>query len=114
MKKWTPLLTGAGLFLSLLAMFRMAEAQTQNVPIPSAACGQRADIVKHLSKEFREAQTARGLADSGGLAEVWTSEDDSTWTILLTLPNGKACLIGTGTDWQTLEYKAPAPEEKGL
>ncbi|HYF35729.1 MAG TPA: hypothetical protein VD994_10595 [Prosthecobacter sp.] len=91
---------------ALLSLFPLlAEAQ-------SPQCGPRAQIVAHLSQEFKEAQVARGLIDNGGLAEVWATQDGATFTLLVTLPNGLSCFIATGSGWQPVEHKLPpAPEQ---
>jgi len=37
-----------------------------------------------------------GLADNGGVLELLTTEDSKTWTIILTMHNGKSFLVGSG------------------
>lgn len=65
-----------------------------------AVCSSRADILSQLSQKYKEAPVAVGLANSGALIEVLTSSDGTTWTIVLSMPNGTTCLIAAGSDWQ--------------
>jgi len=53
-----------------------------------------------MGGKYRESPVAVGLASNGKLLEVLTSEDGSTWTILLTSPNGISCLFAAGSSWQ--------------
>ncbi|WP_119458470.1 hypothetical protein [Rhodospirillaceae bacterium SYSU D60014] len=66
------------------------------------ACSKRTEVVAHLAKKFKEAPAALGLASNGGLLEVLTNGNGSTWTIIVTMPNGISCLVAAGEDWQNL------------
>lgn len=67
-------------------------------------CAQRDHIVSHLAQKFSESLTAAGVQQGGNdnsVIEVWTSHSTGTgtFTVMLTHPNGIACIIATGTDW---------------
>jgi hypothetical protein len=40
-----------------------------------------------------------GLAQPGQAMEVFASSHGS-WTMVLTMPDGKACMIATGDNWE--------------
>ncbi len=63
-------------------------------------CGLRADIVKQLSKLYRESPIAVGIADDGRLLEVVAADDGATWTALVTRSDGTSCVMLTGQSWQ--------------
>jgi hypothetical protein len=65
-------------------------------------CFLRAELVEYLGQRAHEAQSAMGLANNGSLLEVFTTDDQSTWTIFLTMPNGVSCVIGAGETWMDL------------
>lgn len=72
-------------------------------------CGNRADMLAKLAKEFGEAPSALGLASNGGVVELLSSESGS-WTLMITFapPTGstggsRTCLIATGEGWQATE-----------
>ena len=50
-------------------------------------------------------QTSRGV---GGVVEVLAaSEDASTWTIIVTMPNGVSCLLASGQHFEMLQGATP-------
>lgn len=85
--------------LAALAIVATVPAYAQS----PQACAPRAEILKHLAGKYREQPIAVGIADNGGaVLELLASENGVTWTLLLTLPNGRSCLVATGQDWQTV------------
>ena len=66
------------------------------------ACAKRSDVLSHLAKKYSETQIAIGLANNGGVLEVFSSPNGKSWTIILTMPNGTACMIAAGENWETL------------
>lgn len=73
-------------------------------------CANRADFLKHLSANYREAPVAMGLTANGGLLEVVASKDGS-WTIIVTMPNGMSCGVASGMSWEsTAEAKIDGPD----
>lgn len=90
----------AALALAIILICPSAKAQM--------ACGERKEIVKALEKGHQEQKTAAGLSGNGGLVELFTSETGS-WTILLTIPGGPTCLLGSGEDWEGWKNKFPIP-----
>jgi hypothetical protein len=69
-------------------------------------CGARTEILAELTKRYSEAPVAVGLANSGVLLEVLTSDSGSTWTIIVSQPNGTSCLVAAGKEWQDLPHAA--------
>ena len=67
---------------------------------PLTNCGPHADLVKALSDKFGETPSATALTNAGGLLEVLAANDGSTWTILLSRPDGLSCVVAAGEDWQ--------------
>jgi hypothetical protein len=64
-------------------------------------CGERDEIVKSLSSQYSERPRAMGLANQSAIIEVFTSKA-GTWTILLTRPDGAACIVGAGEAWEDI------------
>lgn len=86
-------LLATALGLSMLSLAMPAAAQS--------ICGSRGDFIKHLEKRHQEQPTSMGLASNGKMIEVLTSET-GTWTIIVTSPDGTACVIAAGEAWQTM------------
>lgn len=79
----------------------VADAQAQ-----TAGCGARNDTISLLTDQYGETRRAMGL-DSRGIVEVFASDVTGTWSVTLTLPDGRTCLIAAGEHW-TPDPGAPA------
>lgn len=66
-----------------------------------ALCGDRDEIVSRLESGYEESASALGIVGSGGVVELYTS-DEGSWTLLMTQPNGVTCLLAAGESWETL------------
>ncbi len=81
------------------------------IPVSASAkpiCGKRNDVIGKLSGSFSEKPSAMGLTTNGDVIEVLTSPSGSTWTIVVTMPNGTSCLIALGENWESGFGKALA------
>jgi len=71
---------------------------------PAAAgmiyCGARPDVVALLASDFREQPSSVAVTGDGQLLEVLTSEENETWSIVLTDKRGQSCIVATGEGWQ--------------
>jgi hypothetical protein len=74
-------------------MLGALSARAQSVALP------RADVVEQLSTRYAEAQAAVGVTQEGGVVEVFTSTDGSTWTLVLTKPDGTSRVVAAGETW---------------
>ncbi len=79
------------LLLGLLASLKPASAQSM--------CMAHVEMMKQLDVRFSESQVAIGLASNGQLLEVFSTGDGSTWTIVITKPDGMSCVLTTGEGW---------------
>ena len=70
-----------------------AHAQTQSETL---LCDRRANIIGSLAEKYREAPVAIGVTSTGSIVEVLTTGDGTTWTIIVSNPNGTSCLIAAG------------------
>lgn len=78
-------------------------------PNAQAVCTQRAEILARLGSQYSETPVAMGLASNGGMIEILTSTSGTTWTIILTMPDGMACLVAAGEGWATIPAPANTP-----
>ena len=91
------------LALALLLGLR-APASAQSV------CTTHAEITNLLDSRYSESQIAIGIANNGRLVEVFSAGDGSTWTIVMTTPQGESCVVASGGDWHLREKAAHGPE----
>ena len=75
----------------------------------ATVCASHEQVVKYLSRTHSEVAVYMGLTGSGHVLEVFVSPK-GTWTILVTRPNGRACVTAFGEAWEPL---APAPVIEG-
>ena len=92
---------GAGLLVSLLAT---TSAWGQEV------CPPRHEIEDYLAAEFQERPVASGIANNGGVIEVFSSDELGTWTIIITMPTGQSCMIAAGQDWENQPVIVPTSD----
>jgi len=82
-----------------------ARAETLSEAQPQAQqCDQRARVIGHLARKYKEAPVAIGVTSTGGMVEVLTTGDGGTWTIILSNPNGTSCLVAAGEGWRALQF----------
>ena len=69
-------------------------------------CGPRQEVLELLAAASAQRPVAHALAGAGGLIahasifEILAEPDGSTWTAILTAPNGVSCLLAGGEGWQ--------------
>ena len=67
----------------------------------TSPCDTRDNLVALLADKYNEHRTASGVTNNGGLVEVFESRDGSTWKILLSNPQGFACVVAAGEAWKS-------------
>lgn len=66
-------------------------------------CGERAKIVEQLAEKYGETPQSVGLGTNNGVVETFASDTTGTWTILMTMPNGTACLMAAGEAFEQVD-----------
>jgi hypothetical protein len=89
----------AGLTAASMAASAAGQARDKTVP-----CLKRSTAIKHLGKKYSEIPVATGLTNNGAVLEVLSSKTGKNWTIMVTLPNGTACMIAAGENWEKVPY----------
>ena len=63
-------------------------------------CAPRDRVVVQLKKQFEEEVSGRGLTVNGKkMIELFISEKGS-WTMLISDPQGRSCVVASGEYWQ--------------
>ncbi len=84
------------LILAALAVLMSAPAQAQQV------CTMRTDLIKMLNEKYLEQAIGQGLIGERAMLEVYVSEK-GTFTVVSSFPNGVACIIAAGNNWQVMK-----------
>lgn len=87
------------LSLCVGAAFALLATLTDSPASAQANCGPRAQLVRHLSDQFKESPVAIGLAQSGQIMEVFASSSGS-WSMVITTTDGKTCMVAAGENWE--------------
>ena len=80
------------------------------VPMTASAqtlCGPRNGLITKLEKMYDESRAGIGVLGDSAVFEIWTSTKTGSWTMLVTRPDGVACIMAAGRDWQTLQDLQP-------
>lgn len=94
--------------LILLAATGLGLAANRPAAADSTAsrCGQHTKIVDFLEKRYGETPRGIGLVSDTGVMQVYVSEENGTWTILVTNAEGQACLMASGKGWEDVKQEA--------
>ena len=93
-------LTIGGLLVALFAGTATAQPQ----------CDERSKVLTLLSDKYKESPVAIGVTNNGGLVEVLSTNEGTTWSIIVTTPNGVSCLVAAGEGWRALQQASVDPE----
>lgn len=81
----------------------------QSARAQGANCADRAVVVDRLTDRYGETRQSVGLGQNNAIVEVFASDTTGTWTIIVTLPNGTACLVASGESWEQTTEVALIP-----
>jgi hypothetical protein len=70
------------------------------VPVAAEVCGKRDTVLNRLSEKFGETRRSLGLGANNGVVEVFASDDTGSWTITVTMPDGRMCLVASGQSYE--------------
>ncbi len=72
-----------------------------SVTAASKMCGKRTSMIKVLIEKYKETPRALGLSSAKIAMEIYAS-DSGSWTVMMTMTNGTACIMAAGKSWQEL------------
>lgn len=75
----------------------------------STQCATRDQVVNRLGEKYGETRKSIGLGANNGVVEVFASDETGTWTIIVTMPSGVACLVASGQAFEALADATPLP-----
>src|SRR5262245_16031190 len=99
--------TGRSHMLKMAFIAALASATLSVSAQAAPLCGKRDDVVAQLEEKYKEAPVGIGSVSNGGLIELLTASNGTTWTLIITLANGPTCLVATGHDWQSQPTAMP-------
>lgn len=82
--------------LSLIASPAMADL----------TCAPRDDVVSILQDDYQTQQVFAGLSSNGRIVEIWANA--GLWVLIVSMPNGIACIAEVGVASHMLPVGVPA------
>lgn len=83
---------------------RIAHAEPQ--------CDTREKVTTLLAERYGETRRAMGIAGANAVMELYASDTTGTWTMTVTLADGKMCLMASGQGYEAMNDPLPAKGEK--
>lgn len=80
--------------------------QAPTMPPDELPCSSYAQIHAQLSRHYAERPVSLGLQSNGNLLQVYASAGSGTWTIVSLTPQGLACVVAAGANWEDLRPAA--------
>ncbi len=71
-------------------------------------CGSRETVTAFLADRDDEHLRSLGIAGQAAVMELFTAETTGTWSITITLPDGRMCLMASGSNYETVSEGLPA------
>ncbi|WP_316015125.1 hypothetical protein [Roseobacter sp. HKCCA0434] len=84
-------------FSSALILFGAGLIAT-DASADTGRCPERNELIRRLTDDLGESRRAMAL-DRRGIVEVYVSEETGRWTVTLTVPEGRTCVLAAGEYW---------------
>lgn len=81
------------LAVALMALTVPAQAQSM--------CSQRKDLLKAITEKYNEVRVGIGMTGGSAVHELYVSKT-GTYTIIVTRPDGMACVVAAGVGWSAV------------
>lgn len=78
--------------VALIVILSMSPAFAQRAP-----CFSVDSAVRTLTNEYGESPAPQAFVGGQGVLEFWSNEETGSWTVVLVMPNGSACLLSSGS-----------------
>jgi hypothetical protein len=75
-------------------------------------CDSRPAVTALLADRYGETRRALGLAGETAVMELFASDETGTWSITMTLPDGRMCLMVSGAGFEAVTEGLPAHGDK--
>lgn len=85
-------------------------APTQAQGTQPLLCHDHVELREALLDRYHEVPVSIGLQTDGQLVQVFASAETGTWTILMTRPDGVACILSAGKHYEQRALQAPGAE----
>lgn len=88
--------------------FGLAAALAADFANGAPQCDSREAVTTLLADRYNETRRAIGIAGQAAVMELFASDATGTWSITMTLPDGRMCLMASGANYETVTEELPA------
>ncbi len=92
--------------LSALAL-ALAALLAPSATLAAPQCAPRPQVLEILADRFGEGRRVIGIAADGSVMEIFAAPS-GTWSLTVTLPDGRTCLLASGSDFEAMDETPPA------
>jgi hypothetical protein len=71
-------------------------------------CDSRDAVTALLADRYGETRRTVGIAGQAAVMELYASDETGTWSITMTLPDGRMCLMASGSNHEVVTEELPA------
>ncbi|MBN8632842.1 MAG: hypothetical protein J0L76_18570 [Rhodobacterales bacterium] len=71
-------------------------------------CDSREAVTTLLADRYGETRRGIGIAGQSAVMEIFAAEATGTWSITITLPDGRMCLMASGSNYEAVTETLPA------
>jgi hypothetical protein len=71
-------------------------------------CDTREAVMTLLADRYNETRRAIGIAGEAAVMELFAADATGTWSITMTLPDGRMCLMASGSNYEAVTGDLPA------
>ncbi|MEM0977561.1 MAG: hypothetical protein AAGJ34_08510 [Pseudomonadota bacterium] len=93
-------MTSKDLF-SIGSIFAVALLYASGAWAQSPTCGPRAKIIQVLNDRFKETRQSYAVDGQNRRFETFANAEKGSWTLVISDPSGKACIIAVGHSFET-------------
>ena len=65
-------------------------------------CDSRDTVTALLADRYGETRRAVGIAGQSAVMELFAADATGTWSITMTLPDGRMCLLASGSNYESV------------
>ena len=92
----------AGILASVFILLAAGAQAGEGGPARAIPCFRYADVTRQLRGSYAEAPVSLGVQSNGNLLQVFASAATGSWTIVSTTPDGMACVLAVGNNWESV------------
>jgi hypothetical protein len=79
-----------------------------NIAFGAPQCDTRDRVTTLLAERYGETRRSVGIAGEAAVMELYAADATGTWSVTMTLPDGRMCLMASGSGYEAVTEQLPA------